>query len=115
LLKYFARGGDQIVRAVSGHKLLSVYAARRADRTLSLLVINKSPLARLQGHFSIRNFQPDLGATLFSYGIPQDEAARTEIGWLDIARTNIPGVATEFSHSFGPYSATVIRLSPQKD
>jgi hypothetical protein len=69
----------------------------------------------LQGHFSIRNFQPDLGATLFSYGIPQDEAARTEIaGWILQERT-LPARPPNFSHSFGPYSATVIRLSPQKD
>jgi hypothetical protein len=113
LLRYFARGDDQILRAASGHKLLSVYAARRADGTLSLLVINKSRHATLEGHFLIQHFQPEPGTTIFSYGIPQDEAAHTGIGSPDIARTNITVAGAEFSHTFAPYSATVIQLTPK--
>jgi hypothetical protein len=53
LLQCFARAGDRIVRATSDHRLLSAYAARRADGTLSLLVINKSPRATLKAACSI--------------------------------------------------------------
>jgi hypothetical protein len=112
LLKYFARGGDRIVRATSDHKLLSVYAARRADGTLSLLVINKSPGAALKADFSIAGFQPESGAITYSYGIPQDEAARTGTGSPDIAQASFTGAAAEFPCNFSPYSATAIVLSP---
>jgi hypothetical protein len=112
LLKYFARGGDRIVRATSDNKLLSVYAARRADGTMSLLAINKGPRVTLKASFSIAGFRPESAATIYSYGIPQDEAARTGTGWEDIAQTCFVGAAAEFACAFSPYSATVIALSP---
>jgi alpha-L-arabinofuranosidase len=111
LLKYFARGGDQIVRASSDHKLLSVYAARRADGTLALLVINKSPSAALKADLSIAGFEPEPAATMYSYGIPQDEAARAGTGSADIAQIAFRGAAAEFSREFPAYSANVIVLS----
>ena len=112
LLKYFARGGDRIVRATSNNKLLSVYAARRADGTLTILVINKSPGATLKADLSIAGFQSASGAITYSYGIPQDEAARTGTGSPDIAQAPLAGAAAAFPCPFPPYSATVIVLSP---
>jgi hypothetical protein len=112
LLKYFARAGDRIVRATSDNKLLSAYAARRADGTLALLVINKSPSATLKADFTIARFQPAPGATAYSYGISQDEAARTGTGSPDIAQASLTGAAAAFPYRFPPYSATVIVLSP---
>jgi hypothetical protein len=115
LLQYFARAGDRIVRAASDHPLLSVYAALRADGTMSLLVINKSPRATLDAAFTISGFQPASDAMSYSYGIPQDEAARTGTGSPDIARTSFAGVAGKFPCKFPPYSATVIALSPLQE
>jgi hypothetical protein len=112
LLKYFARAGDRIVRATSDNKLLSAYAARRADGTLALLVINKSPGSTLTADVSLAGIQPESAATIYSYGIPQDEAARTGTGSPDIAQTAFKGAAAEFPCTFGPYSATVVVLSP---
>ncbi len=112
LLKHFARGGDRIVGARSDNKLLSAYAALRTDGTLALLVINKSPAATLRADFSIAGFEPESGATVYSYGIPQDEAARTGTGSPDIAQASFSGAAARFSHPFPPYSATLIALSP---
>jgi hypothetical protein len=112
LLKYFARAGDEIVRTTRDHKLLSVYAARRADGTLALLAINKSPDATLKAGISIAGFLPESEAITYSYGIPQDEAARTGTGSQDIAQASFTGAATEFPCKFPPYSATVIVLSP---
>jgi len=112
VLKYFARGGDRIVRATTDHKLLSVYAARRADGTLALLVVNKSPSATLKAGISITGSQPGSGAITYFYGIPQDEAARTGTGSPDIAQASLTGAAAEFPCKFPPYSATVIVLSP---
>ena len=112
LLKYFALKGDRIVRATSDNKLLSVYAALRADGTLSLLVINKSPGATLKAGVSLAGFQPASAATTDSYGIPQDEAARTGTGSPDIAQAPLTGAAATFPCQFPPYSVTVIVLAP---
>jgi alpha-L-arabinofuranosidase len=114
LLKYFAHAGDRIARASSDNKLLSAYAARRADGTLSLLVINKSPVTGLKAGLTIAGFRPDAGATVYSYGVPQDEAARTGTGSPDIAQTSLSGAAGEFRREFPPYSASVIVFSPQR-
>jgi alpha-L-arabinofuranosidase len=113
LLQWFARAGDSIVRASSDNKLLAVYAARRTNGSLALLVINKSPADALTANFSIANFQPAPSASVHDYGIPQDEAARTGSGPQDIAQSVFSGVAPQFSRDFPPYSATVIALSPQ--
>jgi hypothetical protein len=112
LLKYFARGGDRMVRARSDNKLLAVYAARRADGTLALLVINKSPEAALRVNLSLAGFEPQSDAAVYSYSLPQDEAARTGTGSTDIFQTSLVGAAKEFPCAFSPYSATVIVLSP---
>jgi hypothetical protein len=114
LLKYFARAGDRIVPAASDNQLASVYAARHVDETLALLVINKSPQIVMNVNFSVVGFQPQSVATIFSYGMPQDEAARTGSESCDIAQTNLTGAGTDFSSSFAPYSVTVIVLSPSK-
>jgi hypothetical protein len=111
LLKYFARGGDKTVRATSDNKLLSAYAAQRADKTLALLVINKSPQTITNVRFSIASFQPQPEATIYSYGIPQDEAARTGIDSEEIAESRFTGASAEFARPIPPYSVTVMVLS----
>ncbi len=110
LLQTFARGGDQIVRATSDYVLLSAYAAKPANGALTLLVLNKSSTNVLNASVAITGYTPGSNAVLVSYGIPQDDAARTGIGSADIAQTNFAGAATNFTCSFPPYSATVINL-----
>ncbi len=75
LLTHFARGGDTVVTATSSNPLLSAYAVKRVDGTLSVLVINKSPSATYMGNFTFTGFAPQPNATVYSYGIPQDIAA----------------------------------------
>jgi len=112
LLKYFAGGGDKIVRATSDNKLLSIYAARRADGTLTMLLINKSPRTPMKAVVSTAGFEAGSTAAVYSYGVPQDEAARTGIGATDIAQTTFAAAAAGFSRGIPPYSATVVVLSP---
>jgi hypothetical protein len=100
------------VDATSDHKLLSVYAARRADGTLALLAINKSPGAAMKTGIPIAGFQPESEAITYSYGIPQDEAARTGTSSPDIAQASFTCAATEYPCKFPPYSAAVEVLSP---
>ncbi len=111
LLQCFARGGDHIVPATSDYPLLSVYAAARTNGSLALLVINKSATNSLNASLSIHGYLPNSHAVVYSYGIPQDDAACTGFGSADIAQTNITGAAANFSWNFPPYSASVICLS----
>jgi hypothetical protein len=111
----FARDArfESASKLVALHKLRQP-AHRRSDDTVSLFVINKSPNAALQAGFSIAGFRPESGAIIYSYGIPQDEAARSGTGSPDIATAAFSGAATEFTREFPPYSTTVIVLSPQE-
>jgi hypothetical protein len=111
LMKYFARGGDQLVNASSDYNLLTPFAAKRADGSLSVLVINKSPTATQTGNLSFTGYSPTGTITAYSYGIPQDEAARTGVGSADIAVNSYSGAATSFAYNFPPYSVTVLSLN----
>ena len=112
LLQQFARGGDQIVQATSDNPLLATYAAKRTDGTLSILVINKSPTVTATANFALAGYSPAPRAPVYSYGIPQDEAARTGTGVKDVSYSSLGGLGATFSSSFAPYSVSVIRLYP---
>jgi hypothetical protein len=112
LLKLFTRAGDRIVKASTDYTLLTAYATKRTTGTLSLLVINKSSSAALNSSLSLTAYSPATNALVYSYGIPQDEAARTGIGSPDIAQSNFTAVGTNFTFNFPPYSVTVISLRP---
>ncbi len=112
LTQYFARGGDTVIKATNDYELLATYAVRRTNGALTLLVINKSSCSNLTAQIELAGYVPFSDATLYSYGIPQDQAAETGIGALDIAETNISGVSTNFSYTFPPYSANVLVLAP---
>jgi hypothetical protein len=112
LLQYFARGGDAIIRATSDYAFLAAYAARRTNGTISLLVLNKSASNSFTANISLAAYPPQTNAILYSYGIPQDDAARTGIGSPDIVQTNFTGAGTNFTFTFPPYSATVLSFSP---
>src|SRR6266487_846022 len=111
LLQYFARGGDFLVAAGSDYSLLSPYAARRADGSLTLLVINKSAAAALTANIAINGYSPNGTLYAYSYGVPQDEAARTGTGSADIALNSYTGASSTFAFTFPAYSATVLALN----
>lgn len=112
LMQHFVQGGDSILTSGSDYWLLSFYAARRLDGALTVLAINKDPANTLTGQVAVTGYTPATSGTVFSYGIPQDNAARTGIGSPDVAQTNLSGAGTNFSYAFPPYSATVIMLTP---
>lgn len=112
LLQYWARGGDTIVNASTNYAKLAAYAVKRADGKLSLLVINKTADTTMTPTIALSGFTPDLSATVYSYGIPQDDAARTGTGNPDVASSTLANASTAFIATFAPYSATVITLSP---
>jgi alpha-N-arabinofuranosidase len=112
LMPHFAADGDTVVSATSDYELLSVYSVKRTNGALTLLVINKSSSSNLTAIINLAGYLPSTNATVYSYGIPQDEAARTGMGSPDIAQTNITGVQSSFSATFAPFSATVMVLAP---
>lgn len=110
ILQFFVRPGDTVLNATSDYLLLSAYAARKADGTLALLVINKDVTTNFNAQITISNFVPSGTATILSYGIIQDEATRTNNatpGSQDIS-TNSVSVGGVFTNSFPPGSMTVI-------
>jgi alpha-N-arabinofuranosidase len=108
LLQHFARGGDQLVNSTSDYALLSVCAAQRTAGGLTLLVVNKSPSNAFSTNITVTGASPGSTGTLYSYGIPQDNAATTGVGSADIASSPITGLSTNFSYNFPAYSANVI-------
>jgi len=62
----------------------------------------------------VNGFAPDPTATLRSFGIPQDEAARTNAPpqAQDIATNTLTGADTTFTYNFPPLSMTLFTLAP---
>lgn len=110
LISRFARGSDTVVQATSNSSLLSVFAVKTAAGDVNLLVINKDPANTLTGSFTVNGFTPASSATVYSYGKPQDDAARTGSGSSDLATTTLNSTGPTFSASFGSYSMSVINL-----
>jgi alpha-N-arabinofuranosidase len=113
LLKHFARGGEKVVEAGSDYRSLGVYAVRGEDRSLRILVINKHPSAALNATLAIPALKRFEKAKVFSYGIPQDEAARTGEGSADVQESTLTLSGPTLTFSPGPYSVHVIQLGPR--
>ena len=111
-MTYWAAGGDTVITATNDYELLGTYAVRRTNGSLTMLVINKSSYASLSTAINLAGYVPFSNATVYSYGIPQDNAARTGIGSMDVAQTNSPIAGANFNYTFAPYSATVLALTP---
>ncbi|MGP8198028.1 MAG: alpha-L-arabinofuranosidase [Limisphaerales bacterium] len=114
LMQYFVRPGDTVLNANSDYLLLSDYAARGADGSLRLLVINKDTEAAFNSQISLTNFVPSPSATVYSYGIPQDDATEYDLSeaFQEIAVSNYPSASTLFTYSFPPLSLTVFNFAP---
>jgi hypothetical protein len=112
LLTHYAHGGEKVVNASSDYSRLGVYAVRdRRTRTLNLLILNKHPESVINASVTVEGFRVGQSAEVFTYGIPQDEAARTGIGSTDVAQTAVTITGPTFAFAPGAYSATVIKLS----
>ena len=112
LMQHFVQPGDTVITASSDYVLLSTYAVRKQDGSLTVLAVNKDPVNTLTGQVALAGFIPASNGTVYSYGMPQDNAAESGIGSPDVAQTNLSGVGTNFNYAFPPYSATVLALAP---
>lgn len=114
LTQWFARPGDKILTPTSDYSYLSAFAARRANGAVSLFVVNKSMITNLNAQFTLTGFTPVADATLRSYGLPNDEAARTNgpAAAKDITTNSIANAGTNFTYNFPKMSMTLITLTP---
>jgi alpha-N-arabinofuranosidase len=112
LMQDFAQAGDSILSAGSDYPYLAAYAARRQNGSLTILAVNKTAGNISTGQVAVAGFTPSPTATVYSYGIPQDNAAQSGIGSPDVDQTSFFGAGTNFNYAFPPYSATVLSLAP---
>lgn len=110
LTKYFARGGETVVSATSDYVGLGVYAVKKTDGTLRVMFINKMPSSKLNVSITVNGLKVDPLAKTYTYGIPQDEAARTGVGSADILQGKLSVPGQTFSYSPAPYSVSILRL-----
>ena len=114
LMQWFARPGDKILQAASDYEWLTAYASRRANGAVALLVLNKSLGSSLNAQIALDGFAPTTSAMLRSFGIPNDEAARTNGPAVarDIITNSIANAGTNFTYNFPPLSMTLFTLAP---
>lgn len=104
LMKYFARGGDTVIGASSDFSPLSAYAVKRANGSLTILLINKMDLP-LDTVFTINGQTVGASGKRYTYGLSTDR-------WMhDIGQTTLPTGQT-FTAQFSAFSMTVISLPP---
>jgi len=114
LMQYFVRPGDTVLNGASDYLLLSAYASRHTNGSLSLLVINKDTSTNFNAQISLASFEPSASASVQAYGMPQDNAAKNNqsVALQDIAVSNYPSAGTLFTNSFPPLSLTVFTFAP---
>jgi alpha-L-arabinofuranosidase len=109
LMQHFVQPGDTILNPTSDQPLLAVYAASNSSGTLSLLVINKDPTNTLTSDVMLAGYIPNAVATVYSYGMPQDDSAQSNgsLASQDIAVSRFSPVNSDFTYAFPPYSLTL--------
>jgi Immunoglobulin domain len=113
ILSKFAAQGDTVVSASSDNTLVAAYAVTKQDGSLSLMLINKSPTQTTTATISLNHFTPKASGTSYTYGITQDNAAKSGTGSADIAQGTVSNYASTFTASLSPYSITVLNLPSQ--
>ncbi len=103
MLTHIVNPGARLVRAVSNQSMVQVYAARRADGKLSVLMINDSPHHSYNVHVNLADEESRANsATVYTYGENSMSIAS--------AKRSIHGTA--FRQTVPPYSLTTVVLVP---
>jgi hypothetical protein len=114
LMQWLVRPGDTLLGTTSDYAYLSAYAGRRANGSVALLVVNKSLAANLNVRVNLAGFVPAASATIRSYGMLNDEAARTNGPAVarDLTTNSVAIAGATFTNSFAPLSLTLFTLTP---
>jgi alpha-N-arabinofuranosidase len=113
ILNDFAAPGDAVLPVTSSYPLLTTYATKRANGTVRVMAINLNPTKTIAASINLESYSPNSTATVYTYGIPQDNAAKNGLQ-QSVAISTISKVTTSTPMSFGPYSVTVVQFTPQK-
>ncbi len=108
LLARLVGSGDTVVSAQSDLPLVTSYAAAHTNRNLSLMLINKSPTNYYAANIILSNCVPGATATVYSYGIAQDNAAKAGNNNVCDITTNTCNVSANFKYPLAPYSINVL-------
>jgi hypothetical protein len=114
MISFFAPAGGSILRASSSYAWLSAYGSQASNGAVSLLLINKDSSSNLTARVVLTNFMPGATATVRTYGIPQDEAARTNgvYSCQDIASGSVSITGTNFTYACAPLSLNLLTFTP---
>jgi hypothetical protein len=74
------------------------------------MAINKSSTSNYTANIGLANYTPIGTAAVYSYGMPQDNAAEAANNACDIT-TNVSNVSANFSYTLAPYSINVFVFS----
>lgn len=114
LMHDFVQPGDTMLSTGPGYPFLDVFAAIKTNGTLSVLFINKDRSNTYSRQITLNNFSENAAVTVRSYGMPQDNAAKTNAPLLlqDIATNQMTVAGGGFNYNFPPYSLTLFTLVP---
>lgn len=98
---YLGKAGDALVASTSNNSLLTTHAARQANGSLAVLLINKDRNNTANANVSLTGFTPGGTATVYSY-TPASSA---------VTSANVAGQGTNFSISVPPYSMKTVVLA----
>jgi hypothetical protein len=95
---------------------LSAYADLRPDGILSLMVINKDPVNAYTTTLDISGFTPNTSAATWTFNASNYAWETTSLPYHAAPDTSPTtgtdsGVASGYTHSFGPYSITVLQFT----
>ena len=102
MVHLLANINDQLVEAKSNAGLLTVHAAKRADGTLAVMLINKSPKEKSTVKLQVA------GVKLGTEGVRFDWGQNSPAGKYPVVREPITGISNSFSVTVPPYSITNI-------
>lgn len=112
LVSKFAAPGDKVLPVTSTFGLLSAYATKRADGSVRVMLINKSPSAVMTPELTFAGFTPQSRAESFIYGIDEDRSAQTGTGSPDLRLLGVIGAGAKTTVTVAPYSAVVFVFQP---
>jgi hypothetical protein len=106
LLNDFAAPGDQVLPTASPYNLLDVFTTQRSDGSVRVLVVNKNATSPVTAQFVFTGFEPAGPATLYRYGMDQDNAAENGKSQA-IAVSTVKSASNKMTQVFPPYSISV--------
>lgn len=105
---------NTLVEAISDTNTLKVYANKREDNVLSVIVINKDPQNPCPASVNILGFNPQLYANVYTFDsnnyIWHEKGINSYADPSDPPTVSTIVVSSQFSYTFPPYSITLINL-----